>query len=250
MRYTHQLHHDKLIRPRFRWLSAGIFFLIIAIVAVLVGFSGLFDIDKTAFIAGFFSSLFRISVAYILAFVLAVAIGLTVSANSEIEEMFLPILDVLQSFPSFVLFPILVVALKSQPDLVIILVLTITIIWPILFAIISGVKGRREDLEEAATIFGAVRQKKFFNFTLPMLLPSIVTGSIVGWGEGWEFIIGAELLVSTHWGIGKYLGQLGSSGQNSSLFFGVILLLLFLFLINRILWLPLLHNSTKYQADA
>ena len=250
MRYTHQLHRDKVTRPRFRWLSAGIFFFIIAIIAAMVGFSGLFDIDKTAFLAGIFSSLFRVSVAYIIAFILAVTIGLLVSANSKVEELFLPILDVLQSFPSFVLFPILVAALRSQPDVVIILVLTITIIWPILFAIISGIKARREDLEEAATIFGAVKSKRFFNFTLPMLLPSIVTGSIVGWGEGWEFIIGAELLVSTKFGIGKYLGQLGTSGQNSSLFFGVLLLLVFLFLINKILWLPLLHSSTKFQADA
>ena len=250
MRYTHQLHRDKISRPRFRWLSVAIFFLIIAIIATLVGFSGLFNIDKAAFIGGFLSSFGRVTAAYLIAFVLAVSIALIISSNSKIEEIFLPILDVLQSFPSFVLFPLLVTSIKNQPDAIIILVLMLEIIWPILFAVISGIKGRRDDLEEAATIFGATGAKRFGNFTLPMLLPSIITGSIVGWGEGWESIIAAELLVSTHFGIGKYLGELGASGQDSALLFGVVFLLILLFIINKIVWLPLLHKSTKFQADA
>jgi NitT/TauT family transport system permease protein len=162
----------------------------------------------------------------------------------------LPILDVLQSFPSFVLFPILIIALKNSPNIIIVSVLVITIIWPIVFAIISGIKGKRTDLEEAATIFGATGAKRFFNFTLPVLFPSIVTGSLVGWGEGWEFIIGAELLVHTRIGVGQYLGDISSAGKTQLLLFGILLLLFLLFIINKLIWLPLLHRSTRFQADA
>ena len=212
--------------------------------------SGMVQIDRSAFIFGLVASFSRVAIAYIIAFVLSIIIALIVVSNKAFEAILLPVFDVLQSFPSFVLFPVLVVALQNQPNTVIIFVLVITMIWPLLFAIISGIKGRRNDLEEAATVFGAVGLKRFFNFTLPLLMPSIVTGSIVSWGEGWEFIIGAELLVHTNFGVGQYLGFLADSRQNQPLIFGIILLLFFLFILNKLIWLPLLHTSTKYQADA
>jgi NitT/TauT family transport system permease protein len=129
-------------------------------------------------------------------------------------------------------------------------VLIIAIIWPILFTIIGGIKNRREDLEEAATIFGAKGFKRLIYFTYPELSPSIVTGSIVGWGEAWEFIIGAELLVNARVGIGSYLGQLGNNKENLLLVFGILVLMILLFIINKLIWLPLLDKTTKYQSES
>lgn len=201
------------------------------------------------FFVGFAYSLARTSAAYIVAFILAMVLALLMSANLWVENMLLPILDVMQSFPSFALFPVLVGALEHFPEVVIVSVLALEMIWPILFAVVGGFKNRREDLEEAATIFGASGWKRLRYFTLPELAPAIVTGSIVGWGEGWEFIIGAELLVSVHRGVGHYLGILGNSHQTALLATGIILLMLLLFVINKILWLPLLHNATKNQTE-
>ena len=250
MHYSHVLHQSRKKHTLFNWQSILTVFLILSVFVTVVGFSGIVQINRDAFFIGLIASLGRVIVSYLIAFLLAIIIAFIVVSNKKIEGLLLPVFDVLQSFPSFVLFPILVHALATQPNIIIVLVLTITMIWPILFAIISGIKGRRNDLEEAATIFGAVGLKRFFYFTLPMLMPSIVTGSIVGWGEGWEFIIGAELLVNTNFGVGKYLGSLSNSSQIQPLVFGIILLLFFLFILNKLIWLPLLHASTEYQADA
>ena len=190
------------------------------------------------------------TVAYLIALIVAIFLALAITANRRAEDWLLPVFDVLQSFPSFALFPVLVAALRNRPETVIISVLVITIIWPILFTIIGAIKNRREDLEEAATIFGAVGWRRLTNFTLPVLMPAIVTGSIVGWGEGWEFIIGAELLVRVQTGIGVYLGLLGDAQQTGLLALGILILMLFLYLINRSLWLPLLHQTTQYESEA
>lgn len=218
---------------------------------LLVGFFFSFSsLDIKQVISGFAVSLIRTTIAYLLAAVLAVAIALSITANKTLENLFLPIFDVLQSFPSFALFPVLVIALKNSPETVIISVLAIEIIWPILFSMIGSMKNRRRDLEEAATIFGARSWKRLIYFTLPQLSPSIITGSIVGWGSGWEFIIGAELLVKTKFGIGAYLGTLGNNQQNVALAFGIIILLMLLYVINKLIWLPLLIRSTLYSAEA
>lgn len=229
-------------------ISWGWILLAIIIIGALILFSGI-RLSFGQIFTGFTASLVRTTVAYLIAGSIAVLIALFITSNKTVEDIFLPIFDVLQSFPSFALFPVLVVVLKNSPETVIILVLTITMIWPILFSIVSGIKNRRQDFEEAATIFGATGFKRLIHFTLPELWPSIVTGSIVGWGEGWEFIIGAELLVKVNFGIGTYLGALGKSQQNLALAAGIVILLILLFILNKALWLPLLNSSTKYSEE-
>ncbi len=223
--------------------------LTLALIVVLV-FADRANLSLGALLAGFLASLVRTTIAYCLSLLIALALALFITINTKVENLLLPVFDVLQSFPSFALFPALVSALAGAPEIVIIGVLTITMVWPLMFTIIGGIKNRRVDLEEAATVFGAYGFKRLRWFTLPELTPAIITGSIVSWGEGWEFIIGAELLVKVNSGIGQYLGALGNSHQNTLLAFGIVVLMLLLFLVNKIVWLPLLHKVTKYQAES
>lgn len=252
MRYSHTLRTSKRHNIlKHRWWSgliswAWIIFALF-IISLIINYSSL---NTGQMFDGFAASLVRTSIAYVLAAAIAIILALLITTSKLMENIFLPVFDVLQSFPSFALFPALVLALKNSPETIIILVLTITMIWPILFSIIGGIKNRREDFEEAATIFGATGAKRLAHFTIPSLMPTIITGSIVGWGEGWEFIIGAELLVKANVGIGSYLGELGDSGQNASLAFGIVILLILLFLINKLLWLPLLNRATNYSVEA
>jgi ABC-type nitrate/sulfonate/bicarbonate transport system permease component len=251
MRYSNQIHTAKRKsvlknHRKSNLITLAWFFVLFAIIAIFVNFTKL---NKAELFLGFLASLSRITIAYLIALVIALVLAFFITVNEKVENIFLPIFDVLQSFPSFALFPALIVALKST-EVIIITVLVITIIWPIMFSIISGIKNRREDLEEAATIFGAKGWKKIIHFTLPELAPSIVTGSIVGWGEGWEFIVGAELLVKTNVGIGNYLGFLGATQQNTLLALGILILLFLLFVLNKLLWLPLLTKTTKYQSES
>lgn len=251
MRYSTQLHtarrksvlknKKKSSQIAIIWIMS--FFLILA---TIVNFS---ELNPISLFEGFGVSLVRISIAYTIALIISCVLALVVTSNEKIENLMLPILDVFQSFPSFALFPVMVASIHSS-EVIIISVLIVAIVWPILFTIIGGIKNRREDLEEAATIFGAAGFKRLIHFTLPELAPSIVTGSIVGWGEAWEFIIGAELLVNAKIGIGSYLGQLGNNQQNILLIFGILVLMILLFGINKLVWLPLLEKTTKYQSES
>ncbi len=227
-------------------ITLGSFAVVLALLQLAFGIGGL---NSSKFLNGFMASFTRTSVAYVIALMLALTLALTITATAKLEAALLPIFDVLQSFPSFALFPVLVHALAHSPETVIILVLVITMVWPILFSIVTALKNRREDLEEAASLFGAKGTKRLTHFTLPELMPAIVGGSIIGWGEGWEFIIGAELLVSVKWGIGGYLGELGQAQQNGLLALGITFLMLLLFILNRLIWLPLLRKVTRYQTE-
>jgi len=251
MRYSHLLQKSRKQHIlKYHFASGVISWVWIIVSFLLIGFLFSFSsLDLKQVLSGFVVSLVRTTISYLIAVILAVIIALAITANRWIEAILLPIFDVLQSFPSFALFPVLVVALKNSPEMIIILVLSVTMIWPILFSIIGGIKNRRQDFEDAAEIFGVHGWKRFLYLEIPELMPSIATGSIVGWGEGWEFIIGAELLVKTNIGIGTYLGFLGNNQENVALAFGIIILLMLLYIINRLIWLPLLTKVTSYSTE-
>ena len=242
MRYTHNI---KIIRKRKHAIKISVILtLILLVLIILVGFTTL---DAKQFFLGFFESLIRVSIAYAIALIFAVILMLLVSLSNKIEAVSLPILDVLQSFPSFALFPLFVVWF-GRTSLVTIFILIITMVWPILFTLISAHKQIRQELVEAAQIFGAKGIKYLVFVLLPLLFPSLVTGSIVAWGEAWEAIIAAEIIVSVP-GVGTYLAESATNNKTHILVIGILILLLLLFILNKYIWLPLLNLSTKYQQE-
>lgn len=204
-------------------------------------------LDLAFFLASFASSLFVVSISYVLALVISIFLALVTLKNERTEKYLLPLLDAFQSFPSLALLPLLLAYFGKGPASLIIIV-TIEMIWPILFSVIGGIKGIRGDLGEAATIFGARGGGRLFSFTIPALFPSIVTGSIVSWGEAWETVIGAEIILSAS-GLGKYFSQLGETGASGVVFATIVGLIILLYIINKLFWLPILEKATKYQTE-
>jgi len=241
MRYSWGIHHIRQRRHvvKISLILSGLIILLI----LLLGFTTL---DAAKFFGGFGLSLVRVVIAYFIALAIAIFTALTVTSSKVLESAFIPILDALQSFPAFALFPLLIVWFgRTAP--VIIIILVIEMVWPILFTVLTAKKQIREDLIEAAHAFD-VRGYNFLKWVLfPLILPGIVTGSIVAWGEAWETIIAAEIIVSIS-GVGTYLSTVASTNPKQMVI-GIGLLLLLLFLLNKYIWLPLLNRSTKYQQE-
>lgn len=198
--------------------------------------------DKFLFLDDLLLSTFRLAIAYGISVVLALVLGVTLSSGKR-GNFFLPLFDVLQSFPTFAILP-MVVHFWGATGKTVVLFLIITVIWPILFAIISSLKLVHASWEEAATIYGAVGFKRLINLTVPITFPAVITGSIVGLGNGWEALVGAEIVVGLQSG---GLGMYFNNHQNAPglVFFGITAFLLFIFVINKFVFLPLLDKSHK-----
>lgn len=230
---------------RRRWHLAVTFFVVLLpFLFVLFGLP-LSQAEKLVFVSGLLTSTIRLIIAYAISVVLA--LGLALLARGRIGTFFLPFFDVMQSFPTFAMLP-LAVHWFGASNTTVILFLIVTIIWPMLFAIISSQKLIREDWEEAATIFGAKGWKKLVYFVFPISYPGLITGSIVGLGEGWEAVVGAEIIIGLQGnGLGSFFNANGESGR--LVIFGVFALLLFIFSLNKIVWLPLLEKSHKLLTE-
>lgn len=241
MRYPHLI---KIYKKR--WHLGLTFLIIILPFLFIILFARITGVQASQIIADLSASTFRIAAAYVisvvLAFFLAVFLG-----QGKAGNFFLPVFDVLQSFPSFALLPLFLLWFGPGSTSVIIF-LVITMLWPILFSALSSIHMIRSDLEEAAYIFGARGLKKIWAFTVPVALPGLVVGSLVGLGEGWEAIVGAEIIGLTG-GIGKFLGDASAAADIKILSFGIAALLLFLFTINKLILLPILRKSHEYSHE-
>jgi len=190
-------------------------------------------------------SFFRLLVAYIIAAVLA-WLSAVLFYRGRRALVALPIFDILQSFPTFAALP-LAVYFWGPSGRTVIIFLILTVIWPIFFSLISSLKLVRQDWEEAAAIAGLRRFDYLCRFLWPISLSGLITGSIIGLGEGWEALVATEIIVATKTGLGSFFSLYS---QNASItVFTIIGLLLFIFSVNKLVWLPLLEWSHRQMEE-
>lgn len=212
---------------------------------LLLAFAEPAGFDTVSFVLDLLVSTVRVIIAFVISVLLALLLGLTLS-RGRVGDFFLPVFDVLQSFPSFAMLPVAIIFF-GKSNFTVILFLVLTMIWPILFAIISSLKLVKGEWEEAATMYGAKGWKRLIYFSLPISYPGLITGSIVGLGEGWEAVVGGEIIVALGSpGLGSFFG---TNMAGKEVMFGVFGLLLFIFVMNKIIWLPLLEKSHKLLSE-
>ncbi len=237
---------SRWMRRRLASVVTTIFILVAAIVALALIFKSA-KLDTAKMFLAVIASISRISVAYVLSLGAALLFAVMMAKSKLLENLLLPVFDLFQSIPGLAILPLAVIYF-GKGNTTAIFIIFLAMFWTMLFTIIGTLKGLKEDLSEAATIFGATGWKRFRYFTMPALLPAIITASIISWGAGWEIIIAAEIIgIST--GIGAFLNTASESGQTSLVVVGIMVLAIVVFMINKFIWLPLLHKTTKYQTE-
>ena len=189
---------------------------------------------------------YRLALAYGVALVLGVSIALLVGW-SPFADFFFPFFDVLQNLPSFALIPLFIYFLGFTNQMIIFFAVS-SIIWPILFAVLTAIKSAHKDLSDAATIFGARGWKRIPYYLAPLSYPAILTGSIVGIAIGWESVIGAEIIANIA-GFGDFIKSASATGISQASVAGTLAILVIVFVINRLVWAPLLAESSKRYAE-
>lgn len=220
----------------------------VIIATALLVLSGYFrGVDWSTLGNAVINTTYRLVVAYAIALVFGVAIALLVGWSPFSDALF-PFFDVLQNIPSFALIPFFIYFFGYTTQMIILFAVS-SIIWPILFAVLTAIKNAHRDLSDAATIFGARGLKRIPCYLAPLSFPAILTGSIVGIAIGWESVIGAEIIVNSISGFGAFIKTAGVSGINQAAIAGLLVILILVFVVNRMVWTPLLAESAKRYAE-
>lgn len=240
---TRALHRSHARRFRYAWLiMTGI--IGAAFLVAELGYFG--QVDWMTLASAIVHTTYRLAVAYGIALVLGVAIALLVGWSPFSDALF-PIFDVLQNIPSFALIPLFIYFFGYTSHMIILFAVS-SIVWPILFAVLTAIKSAHVDLNDAATIFGATGLRRIQYYLAPLSFPAILTGSIVGIAIGWEAIIGAEIITNVA-GFGDFIKAASASGISEAMIAGTFAILVIVFAINRLVWAPLLLESRKRYAE-
>lgn len=224
---------------------AATFLIIIVPFLFLFWFANFANIAINVLFQDVFTSFVRLVISYIIAAILGWLCAVSFYRGRR-AIIALPIFDVLQSFPTFALLP-LAIHFWGVSSQTVILFLIITIIWPIFFSIISSLKLLKNEWEEAVEIMGLDPIAYVRYFLLPASIPGLITGSVIGLGEGWEALVATEIIIGNPVGLGNFFQAYAHNPALTGL--GIAGLLLIIFSINKLIWLPLLHWSHETMGE-
>ena len=106
---------------------------------------------------------------------LGIPIGILMSGSDKARAAITPILDIMQTMPSFVyLIPVvMLLGIGKIPGLLAVIIYAIP---PIIRLTDLGIREVNKEVLEAADAFGANRTQKLFRVQLPLALPTIFAG--------------------------------------------------------------------------
>lgn len=145
------------------WLTG----VVMGIMLTLVGSLGMWDLMM--------QTLAIVGVAVFIAIIMGIPLGILMASHSRFEAFLRPILDAMQTMPSFVyLIPALMFfGLGKVPGVFATLIYALP---PIIRLTNLGIKQVPGDVIEAGKAFGATRMQLLFKIQLPLAMPSIMSG--------------------------------------------------------------------------
>ena len=158
-----------LVMGGLAWLGARSLLAVAGTVAsfFVIGYFGMWE-DTMATLA-------IISVATLVCIVAGIPIGIWMARSDRVQTLITPVLDVMQTIPSFVyLIPVvMLLGIGKVPGL---LAVCIYAIPPIVRLTNLGIRLVDKEVLEAADAFGASYRQKLFDVQVPLALPNIFAG--------------------------------------------------------------------------
>lgn len=151
------------------WLGSRSWKLVIGsgIAFILIGMFGMWE-DTMVTMA-------MVSVATLLCIGLGIPMGILMARSDRIQSFVTPILDIMQTIPSFVyLIPVvMLLGIGKAPALIAVMIYAIP---PIVRLTNLGIRLVQKDVLEAADAFGASYRQRLFGVQIPLALPNIFAG--------------------------------------------------------------------------
>ncbi len=206
-------------------------------------------------------SLVRISVAYALSLVFALAYGYVAASSRRAEMIMVPLLDILQSIPVLSFLPGVMLAMVAifphnqfGTELGSVLLIFTGQVWNIAFSFYSSLKTVPRELHEAAIIYRFSRWQRFAELDLPFSTIGLVWNSMMSVAGGWFFLMACEMFVLGKRdfrlpGLGSFLQTAASHGNTRAILWGVATMIAVIVLLDQLVWRPIIVWADKFKFE-
>lgn len=148
------------------------------------------------------ASLQRIGIAFAMASVLGVVIGILMGRSRVISAIVMPYIEILRPIPAVAWIPLSILMLPTEESSIIYITF-LGAFFPVVLNTVHGVEQTSSSLIRAAESLGANRLMIMWHVILPGALPSIMAGLAIGMGVAWFSLLAGEI-ISGQYGIGYF----------------------------------------------
>jgi NitT/TauT family transport system permease protein len=183
--------------------------------------------------------------------------GYWAALNRTAEQVLIPLLDVLQSVPILSFLPVVLLSFSAVlPTAWAVEISSIVLIftcqaWNIAFAWYQSLNTIPGSLKQVSAIFRFNPWQRFKTLELPIAAISLIWNSMASWGNGWFFLMAAEIFSVGDRnfrlpGMGAYLQEAANRGDAGSIAWGLGVLILTIVTLDQLVWRPMLAWSERF----
>jgi ABC-type nitrate/sulfonate/bicarbonate transport system permease component len=195
---------------------------------ILIEFRKLWLFDK--FGSDVIPSIVNFSIAYIIACVVGIALGILLALVWPLHAMLDPVLQFIRSIPAVALLPIFV-ALFGFGNGVRVFAIALSALFPVLISTVDGARGTEPLLLETVRVYRLTPWERLRWVYLPAASPQIFSGAVVSLQVAFIVMITSEMLGSAH-GIGALTMLAQKSFDAKGMWAGILLLGILGYLVN------------------
>lgn len=167
-------------------------------------------------------SLYRVLCGFAVGTGLAIPLGLMIGWSKRAEELINPIIEILRPIPPLAWIPLSIIWLGVGFKSVL-FITTIGSFFPIVVAMIAGVRNVDRRMIEFARTLGADTNQLLFKVIIPAALPQAFVGMRIAIGFSWMVVVAAEM-ISVKWGLGWMIWKARFSFDTATVIAGMILI--------------------------
>ncbi len=183
------------------------------------------------------TSLTMIGIAAVISLLIGMPTGFAVGTNRYAAHALEGFLRFLQSISGIAWLPLAIIWFGFSHITTLVIVIY-SLIVPIIFNTMIGVRAIPENYSLALRSLGAGRMRLVCDVYLPGALPSIVVGLRLGMGYGWRALIAAEMLVRQG-GLGDLIFGARTFGQIDRIIVGMIVIGALYIIVDRLIVAPI-----------
>ena len=168
------------------------------------------------------ASVLRVSVAFWLAFLTAVPVGIAMGMSRVVRGIFDPPIEFYRPLPPLAYLPLIIIwfGIDETPK---VLLIYLACFAPLALAARSGMKSAAQEQINAAYSMGANYRQVILHVILPSALPEILVGMRIAIGFGWTTLVAAEM-VAANVGLGQMVLNASNFLRTDIVIMGIIVI--------------------------
>ena len=168
------------------------------------------------------ASVLRVSVAFWLACVVAIPVGISMGMSRVMRGIFDPPLEFYRPLPPLAYLPLIIIwcGIDETPK---VLLIFLSCFAPLALAARAGLRSASQEQINAAYAMGASRAQVIRHVILPAAMPDILIGMRIAIGFGWTTLVAAEM-VAANVGLGQMVLNASNFLRTDIVIMGIIVI--------------------------